>query len=161
MKNATMYLILLFGIMICACSKDEDSGKSRLLDESEVSHLVSNLMVNGYTKGSIGDQLPESYTTTYSNPNLPMNIFFAVSRSIGGEAIKVNDFLITNLFTTENVDNIRVNGTDVYQALDVDTWRAIFFKGQYSFSFSVFGPTAETAKPEVDKFVQQATTLLE
>lgn len=158
MKALAMAIFLL-GLTFIACKKDKEEFQNRALTTSEVSTAVQ-LQVNGFSRTNENENWPSSYTATYANSN-NLIVQFGVASPFLGLLINVDDAIVNaNFINPSGVVKRTVNGVDIYENLDGNVYRALMFRGQYSFNLNTIVEPQTTGKTAVESFATALATNL-
>lgn len=151
--------VCLLGLSFIACKKDKEEFQNRALTTTEVSAAVQ-LQVSGFSRTGENENWPSNYTATYANSS-NLTIQFGVASPFLGLVINVDDAIVNaNFINPSGVVKRNVNGVDIYENLDGNVYRALMFRGQYSFNLNTIVEPQTTGKTAVESFASALATNL-
>lgn len=105
------------------------------------------------------ENFPDAVTGLYENDVTDQNVTVSAVANLTGQVIDVTQSTINGSFVTSpTVQTTTVNGTEVHQAMDGTTYRAVIFRGQWQFDISVpNNPDPAVGEAEAAKFFELIT----
>lgn len=130
-----------------------------LISEQNVRAVFNFLPPNGYSTTGYNENFPNSATGFYDNDATDQNVTVSAVANLTGNAINVDQATINGAFVSAtDIQTSTVNGTDVHQAMDGTTYRAVIFRGQWQFDIAVLNdPDPAVGAAEAAKFVDLVT----
>lgn len=157
----SLTLLFAFGLLLVGCNNDDDDeeGSNALITEQNVRAVFNFLPPTGYSTDGYIENFPDAVTGLYDNDATDQNVNVSAVANLTGEVIDVTQSIINNSFTTgPMVQTTTVNGTEVHQAMDGTTYRAVIFRGQWQFEVAVLNdPDPSVGEAEAKKFIDLIT----
>jgi len=153
------FLAINLAFQSCS-SDDEPSAMDDPITEANVRAVFNFLPPAGYESTFYNENLPDNVQAGYSNSTIDQNVAVQASENLSGNVIDVDDTLVEAAFDLPIADITKstVNGTDVYEAMQSNSYRAVIFRGQYQFDVIVQNdPTLAVGMEESGLFVDLIT----
>ncbi len=159
-KCFTLTLLFTLGLIIVSCNNDgDDDDTNTLITDQNVRAVFNFLPPTGYSTDGYIENFPDAVTGLYDNDVTDQNVTVSAVANLTGRAIDVTQSTINSSFVTSpTVQTTSVNGTEVHEAMDGTTYRAVIFRGQWQFDVSVLNdPDPGVGEAEAAKFVELIT----
>lgn len=159
-KLFSLTLLFASGLLIVSCNNDgDDDDMDALITEQNVRAVFNFLPPTGYSTDGYIENFPDAVTGLYDNDLTDQNVNVSAVANLTGQVIDVTQSTINGSFVTSpTVQTTSVNGTEVHQAMDGTTYRAVIFRGQWQFDISVLNnPDPAVGEAEAGKFVELIT----
>lgn len=163
MKSSLLILpFFSLSILFISCGSDDEPAdiNEDPITEANVRAVFNFLPPAGYESTFYQKNLPSNVQAGYNNAALDQNVSVQASENLTGEVIEVTDQLIENAFalSLDEIMSSTVNGTEVYEAMQSNSYRAVMFRGQYQFDVAIQNdPELSVAMTEAALFVDLMT----
>jgi|GEM_PF-5153447 len=155
----SLLLFSLFALLILGCNNEDMPDNEELITEQNVRAVFNFLPPVGYSTTGYNETFPNAANGFYDNDATDQNVTVSAVANLTGNTISVDQATIESSFVSAtDIQTSTVNGTDVHQAMDGTTYRAVIFRGQWQFDITVPNdPDPAVGVAEAAKFVDLVT----
>jgi len=160
-KLFSLTLLFALGLLIVSCNNDgdDDDNMNALITDQNVRAVFNFLPPTGYSTDGYIENFPDAVTGLYDNDVTDQNVTVSAVANLTGQVIDVTQSTINSSFVSSpTVQTTSVNGTEVHQAMDGTTYRAVIFRGQWQFDISVLNdPDPAVGEAQAAEFIELIT----
>lgn len=155
----SLLLFALFCLLTLSCNNADTPDNEELISEQNVRAVFNFLPPVGYSTTGYNETFPNAATGFYDNDATDQNVTVSAVANLTGNTISVDQATIESAFVSAtDIQTSTVNGTEVHQAMDGTTYRAVIFRGQWQFDIAVPNdPDPTVGATEAAKFVDLVT----
>lgn len=148
-------LLSLLVFLTASCNRIDMAEDENLISAENVRTVYNFLPPTGYSTTGYNETFPNAATGFYNNVVTDQNVTVSAIANLTGSAITVDQITIASAFVSAtDIQTTMINGTDVHQAMDGTTYRAVIFRGQWQFDIAVLdNPDPSVGATEAAKFV--------